>query len=164
MSMIGYFIRVTHEEPDSYLQEPDLIERRIDDPVFLQSAQHLDLEKSWDGIFFLLTGEGYGQSDHPLASVFCSGQYIDEEQDLGYGPGQYLLPEQVVDLTRQIAVFTPDFLLSRYHPEQMKALQIYPDIWEEEDAADYLFVYFAKLVRFFNEASSNGEAIVTFIA
>ena len=63
-----------------------------------------------------------------------------------------------------MAVYTPDFLLSRYHPEQMKALQIYPDIWEEEDAADYLFVYFAKLVRFFNEASSNGEAIVTFIA
>lgn len=67
----------------------------------------IDIDKTWDGIIFLLTGHGIASAASPLVRVLFSGQLIDEEQDLGYGPTHYLTPEEVVELSNEISTITP---------------------------------------------------------
>src|SRR6478609_11842389 len=104
MSMIGHLLRVTKPELDEYLKDSSLLESSIyDEETDEENPNLVDLDKSWDGILFLLTGQNVVNTDHPLAKVLFSGQLIDEEQDLGYGPAHYLTPEQVKDLNSQIS-------------------------------------------------------------
>ncbi len=45
----------------------------------------------------------------------------------------------------------------------MTELDIYPTIWDEADAVDYLLEHFKIVKEVYAEASKNGEAIITFI-
>jgi Domain of unknown function (DUF1877) len=98
-----------------------------------------------------------------LAKVLFSGQIIDEEQDLGYGPRQYLTPEQVKGLNEQISKISIEELAKRYDPKKMTELEVYPNIWENEDVVNYLTEYFQTIKEVYAEASKNEEAIITFI-
>jgi hypothetical protein len=103
-------------------------------------------------------------ADHPLVQVLFSGQIIDEEQDLGYGPAHYLIPEQVADLNSQISTITVADLKLKYDPKRMTELEVYPTIWDEgDDAFDYLNEYFGTVKQVYADAAKNGEAIITFI-
>ncbi len=117
------------------------------------------------GLFFLLTGQGLDDSDHPLLKVLFSGQTIDEDQDMGYGPAHYLTPDQVADLNNQIEKITIEDLKQRYDPRKMMELQVYPTIWEDEgeEAFDYLSEYFVTVQQVYSDATKNGEAIITFL-
>jgi hypothetical protein len=164
MGMIGNLLRVTKNELDNYLNDSSLLEKNI----YREDTENLklvDIEKAWDGIIFLLTGNGISVSfDEPLAKVLFSGQLIDENQNLGYGPAHYLTPEQVVDLNAQVAKITIADLKQKFDPQRMMEEDIYPEIWDEgEEAFDYLSVYFLSLQKVYSDAAKNGEAIVTFI-
>ena len=88
MSMIGNFLRVTKTQLEDYLKDSTLLETRIyDEESDDEDPNLVDIDKSWEGILFLLTGQNLETIDHPLAKVLFSGQIIDEDQDLGYGPG-----------------------------------------------------------------------------
>jgi hypothetical protein len=96
--------------------------------------------------------------------VLFSGQFIDELQDMGYGPAHYSTPEQVADLNRQIATITVADLKSKYDPKKMAELEVYPSMWDEGDEAfDYLSEYFKTVQEVFAAAAKNGEAIITFL-
>jgi len=41
-----------------------------------------------------------------MGRVWFSGQNIDENMDLGYGPAEYLTPEQVKELNAQLSNIT----------------------------------------------------------
>jgi len=165
MSMIGNLLRVTKAELDDYLKDSSLLESSIyDEETDDENPNLVDIDKSWDGIVFLLTGQGIANADHPLLRVLFSGQIIDEDQDLGYGPAQYLTPEQVADLNSQIAKITVADLKQKYDPKKMTELEVYPTIWEEGDEAfDYLSGYFTIVQQVYSEATKNGEGIITFL-
>ena len=98
MGMIGYLLRVKPSELDAILNNSALLEEKIATAITDQSAELSDLDKSWEAIYFLLTGNGIsaiGEAEPPLAWTLFSGQEIDPEQDLGYGPGFYTTVEQV---------------------------------------------------------------------
>jgi len=163
MSMCGNLLRVTVSELESYLRDSSLLEDRIYDDEN-EDPQLVDIDKSWAGILFLLTGQGLENLDHKLARVFFSGQVIDEQQDLGYGPGHYLNPEQVAEVHDEIARMSRDDLKNQFDPVKMNELDIYPSIWEEGDVAfDYLANYFSILQEVFATATRNREAIITFL-
>lgn len=166
MGMIGNLLRATGTQLDEYLKDSSLLESSIyDEGTDEENPNLTDIDKAWDGIIFLLTGQGLANADHPLLSVLFSGQVIDEEQDLGYGPAHYLTPEQVVDLNNQISKITVEDLKKKYDPKRMEELEVYPSIWEEEgdDAFDYLSEYFEVVQEVYAEAAKNGEAIITFV-
>lgn len=130
MSMIGNLFRVTKSELEDYLNNSSLLEDRLYGENEEPDYQNLDdIDKAWDGILFLLTGDGISNIHHPLAKVLFSGQLIDENQDLGYGPAHYLKPEQVIDLNNQISKITVNDLKLKFNPEKMTELGIYPKIW-----------------------------------
>lgn len=165
MGMVGNFLRVTNEELEEYLNDSSKLDERLDQEYGNEESKVVDIDKSWEGILFLLTGQNCENLEHPLSKVLFSGQIIDEDQDLGYGPGNYLRPEQVKKLYSELAILSTVDLKSRYDPAKMDALNIYPTGWIEngDDLFDYLMEYFEVVKEVYSKASANSEAIVTFI-
>lgn len=162
MSMIGNLLRVTKSELEDYLEDSSLLEGKIYDEAAHENL--FDIDKSWDGIIFLLTGQSLANAQHNLVRVLFSGQIIDEEQDLGYGPAHYLTAEQVVELNNEISVITIADLKEKFNPQKMIELEVYPTIWDEgDDAFDYVVDGFLTVQNVFANATKNGEAIITFL-
>jgi hypothetical protein len=154
---------VTKSELEYYLKDSSLLEDKIYDDE-TENENLVDFDKSWDGIIFLLTGESFATTEHNLARVLFSGQFIDEEQDLGYGPAHYLTPEQVEALNNEISTITITDLKQKFNPQKMTELGVYPTIWDEgEDAFDYIADGFSTVQTIFADATKNREAIITFL-
>jgi Domain of unknown function (DUF1877) len=163
MSMIGNLLRVTRSELEDYLSDSSLLEDKIYDDE-TENENLVDIDKSWEGIIFLLTGQSIATAEHNLVRVLFSGQVIDEEQDLGYGPAHYLTPEQVAQLNSEISAITTADLRQKFNPEKMNELEIYPSIWDEGDGAfEYIADGFLTVQNVFADATKNGEAIITFL-
>ncbi len=163
MSMIGNLLRVTQAELNEYLNNSSLLESRIYNDE-TDDSNLVDIDKAWEGIIFLLTGQCLADADHPLLAVLFSGQVIDNDQDLGYGPAHYVTPEQTVELNSQISQITVADLKQRFDPERMIELGIYPEIWDDSpETFEYLKEYFNIVQQVYREASSKNEAIVSFI-
>lgn len=164
MSMIGNLLRVTKTELEDYLKDSTLLENKIyNDESDVEDSNLVDIDKSWDGIIFLLTGQNFDNSNHELTKILFSGQIIDEEQDLGYGPAQYLTPEQVKDLNEKISNITKEDLRKKYDAKKMIELEVYPNVWENEEEVEYLIEYFETVQEVYATASKNNEGIITFI-
>jgi len=163
MGMISMLLRVSDAELQTYLADSSQLETRI----YQESGTGrtlVDIDKTWDGIVFLLTGAGLSEAAHPLARVLFSGQLIDAEQDLGYGPAHFLRPEEVAELQPQLAAITVAELRQRFDPAKMTELGVYPNIWDEgEEAFDYVAGGFATVQEHYAEAAQRGEGMVTFL-
>jgi hypothetical protein len=161
--MIGNLLRVSKTELEDYLKDSSLLEDKIyDDETVNENL--VDIDKSWDGIIFLLTGQSLATAEHNLVRVLFSGQLIDEEQDLGYGPAHYLTPEQVAELNNEISKITIADLKQKFNPKKMTEQEVYPTIWDEgDDAFDYIADGFSTLQNVFADATKNGDAIITFL-
>lgn len=162
MSMIGNLLRVTNQELDDYLNDCTLLEDRIYNST-TDDNNLLDIDKSWDGIHFLLTGNNLEDTSHPLSKFLFSGQVINEEQDLGYGPAQYLTSEQVKEVNDLLVKISVDDLRKKYNPSKMSELEIYPNSWQDEDEIEYLLHHYLKVQEIYALAAKNQEAIITFI-
>ncbi len=85
MGMIANFLRVSESELNDYLKDSSLLEDNIYSDE--ENSNLADIDKSWGGILFLLTGQGLEELEHPLSRILFSGELIDEDQDFGYGHG-----------------------------------------------------------------------------
>ena len=154
---------MTSSELEEYLQDSSLLENRVYDDEAEEDPNLVDIDKSWEGILFLLTGQNLENSSHPLARILFSGQFIDDDQDLGYGPAQYLTSDQVKEVNAELSKITIDEISRNYNPKKMSELKIYPNIWDEEDNLEYLTDYFKTVQEVYLEAARNNEAIITFL-
>jgi hypothetical protein len=155
-------LRVSPTQLETYKNDPPLLQTRMqgdaeEDPALL------DMDKAWEGVLFLLTGAGLRKNTHPLSKVFFSERVVNENLDMGYGPPEYLLPEEVKALYTEISGLTPAALEERFDAEKMIALHIYPGIWQEEGVVYYLLAFFGELQALFAKAAEQDEVIVTVI-
>ncbi|WP_312075108.1 YfbM family protein [Chryseobacterium sp.] len=163
MGMIGNLLRVTESELEEYLKNSSLLENETYNEEAI-NENLTDIDKAWEGIIFLLTGEGLASSEHPLTKVLFSGQLIDEEQDVGYGPAHFLRPNEVIMLNDELSKITIENLRERFDPKKMTEEGIYPEIWDEgNDAFDYLAEEFKAVQKTFVDAAKHNQAIITFI-
>lgn len=164
MGMIGNLLRVTNTELEAYLEDSSLLEGKLYADEINEDEKFADIDKTWDGIIFLLTGQSLDTAEHHLTRILFSGQIIDEDQDLGLGPAHYLNSEEVFELNNEISKITIEGLKQNFNPEKMNELDIYPSIWNEgDDAFDYLVEGFLSVQHIFAEAAKNKEAMITFI-
>jgi hypothetical protein len=162
--MKGKLLRVPSSLLEEYMDDSSLLKERIqavnNDPALLE------LDKSWEGLFYLLTGfsiDKHQSAKPPLSWVILSHQIIDEEQDLGNGPAHYLTPSQVQLVSDALSSVSEEDLRLKYDSATMMQLAVYPQIWNEEDALPYLVDYFNKLKPFYEKAANQGEAIISYI-
>ncbi len=164
MGMIANLFRVNNETLQNYLADSSLLEERIYDEAIEDDTDFLDLDKSWDGIIFLLTGQSILGIEDEIQTVFFSGQLIDEEQDLGYGPAHYLIPKEVKQINEQIKTISAEELRIKYNPKQMEELEIYPEVWDDdEETINYLLDNFELVQHFYAEAAEKDMAIISFL-
>jgi hypothetical protein len=130
--------------------------------ISAKSDTSLYLDKSWDGISYLLTGKHFDTTTL-VGQAILGGTEIGE--DMGYGPMRVLTPEQVKAISAALNDITPDMLSKRYDPAKMDREQIYPNIWtrEKEDGLKFLLDNYAALQRFYKRAADGDLAIVLLI-
>ncbi|WP_282081990.1 YfbM family protein [Aquimarina algiphila] len=163
--MIGNIVRVSQNELNTFLENSELFENKIYSEENYDAEWNLDLDKSWEGIQYLLTGKGMAELEEPniLTRAFFSFQILDEEQDLGYGPAQYLTSEQVTETNSELQKLDIDKLKNKVSGTDMIEKGIYPEIWTESEALEFLFDNFKDFLDFYKKASENNEAILSFI-
>ena len=166
MGMIGNLFRVTTKDLQEILKDSSLLEAKVYSEDSDNANDLLDLDKSWEGIFYLLTGHGIAEIEAakpPLSWTLFSGQIIDEEQDMGYGPAHYISSDQVQQLNKELDKVTIDELRQKYNGKQMDEAGLYPQVWAEAESLDYIIDYFGQLKEFYKTAEKENKAVITFI-
>ena len=172
MGMTACLIRIPSAKLEDYLTDSEHLENDIHQ-LFEQTYEEgevphvLDLDKSWDGIIFLLCGKGLFDTNladqSSLSRTILSGNLIDEEQDLGYGPAHYLTAEETASFAQRLNAITPEDLCRNFIPENMEG--VYPDFWQDEGvtALEYLLYHFQQMQKFYACAAREKQAVIGFI-
>jgi hypothetical protein len=126
MSMNGHLLLVSDDDIAALAAEPwevhGLIQRRVHKAA--EPVDHVDLDKNWHALHFLLTGTAW-EGEPPLDVLVRGGEDVGEE-DVGYGPARLLHPAPVTDLHRALDGLPFERLLERFDGVEMDALEIYP--------------------------------------
>lgn len=171
MSTIANYTRITPEELAELQANPETTrdflfpegeDADLDDETYFDDERNLDIDKAWHGIHFLLTGSVW-EGDPPLMNAVLGGIELGDE-DVGYGPARFLTQGEVLETAEALSQISEADLRSRYDASAMAKADIYPSIWKEDAGSlDYLMEYYVELVRFFKEASANGEAMLLYL-
>jgi hypothetical protein len=105
-----------------------------------------DLEKSWHGIHYLLTGTAW-EGDPPLNFLLAGGHELDIET--GIAPPRAYRPAETRAIGAALAQVDEGELRRRFAPAEMMRLEIYPEIWDrspdEDDTLGYLMEHLGRL-------------------
>lgn len=168
MGMTQSYLRVDNETLNNFIADS----RRLEDIAFKQnnidSENFLYLDKAWEGIFFLITGQSLAEAveeEALLLGILMGPTEIDPDLDMGYGPATYSTAEQTKEIYSAIKDLTKEELSANYNPNKMIEEGIYPDIWkDDENALEYLLDYFDDLKIFYKKAAENGDAMVMYLS
>lgn len=156
---IGYFLAVKPEQGDELLHDPgsvaDFLDTAVDDQDEL-GADFLDVDKSWHGIHFLLTGAATG-GDAPLAWAVMA------RTEIGEGRARLLAPDDVVAVSKALAPITADKLKRKCDWSGMNEGEIYPQDWTAGDE-DYIADNFTALKKLYESAARRRMAVVQWIS
>ncbi len=122
----------------------------------------IDLDKSWHGIHWLLTG-ATGEVGAVLGQVIFGGEEFGEDE--GYGPPRSLEPTKVAEVSEALEAVSDDDLRGRFDAAAMSEAGVYPDIWDEPDVLeDYLLPNVQILRDFYTFAAENQRYVVQSLA
>ena len=124
-----------------------------------------DLDMAWHGIHYLLTGTAW-EGPEPLNFLVCGGKEVGDI-DVGYGPARVIGSDEVKRILDAVGAIDEDKLRQRFNPEEMKSLEIYPDIWDRDPADDdtlgYCIENFQHLRQFLSDAAGNSMGVALYI-
>ena len=125
-----------------------------------------DLDKSWHGIHYLLTGTA-DESGTPLEFLVAGGTSVGDE-DVGYGPPRVFTSAETRAIAGALAAVTDEDLRSRFAPEAMMRAEIYPEIWDrdpkDDDTLGYLMEYLAILREAMTTVTSRGHGLLVVLS
>lgn len=159
--MIGNFKQISssqlEELKNGSSNMEDLIYPDTDEPL----KEHLDVEKAWHGIHFLLTGEVLDKKGI-LGNVIMGGNEIGE--DFGYGPARYLNPLEVKETSDALALIQESDLKTKFNPSEFTQKEIYPFSAEcSIEDLEYILSHFRKLKEFYKNCAENGKAMLIYL-
>jgi hypothetical protein len=166
MGMIGNYLRVTKDELQSYLSDSNLLNNRIYDHENQNDKNLIDVDKSWEGLFFLLTGKSlatFEEASTPLLWILIPPQEIDSDQDMGYGPATYTTIEQTKELNNALNTISIDEIRDKYNGNLMMEMGIYPEAWDNDESLEYLVESFNTVKDFYNKAAADNQAVIIFL-
>lgn len=180
MGMIQFFFRLPLNKLNELLTEPEKIhnlrkEIRDNRKKYIEEGRLINIEKSWHGIHYLLNGNAWGgagsyagsiEGGTPPACWVIFGDKSIGDEDLGYGPAKYLLPDQVKKVDEFLNSITQEDLYNKFNPKLFNENKIYPRIWEREEengTIGFLIEYFSVLVKFYKNVAMVNDCIVSFI-
>ena len=160
MSMIGNYLRVSAEQLEHLRCASSEVMGVLcpdgDHPV----GTHLDIDKSWHAIQFLLTGEPW-EGAPPFQNAVMGGTELSDE-DVGYGPARFLSPEEVQAVSTALATVSGEQLWSRFDEDAFAKAEIYPQGWSS-DGKEYVVRYYEALRAFFFDAAHSRDAMIIYL-
>jgi hypothetical protein len=137
------------------------------EPPRTQARGELDLDKAWQGLHFLFTGTAE-EGDEPACLLLRGGEDVGDDE-IGNGIPRVLRPEQVEQFATFLSQRTAEELSQRYDPERMRALEIYPEVWDDAQnapgtALNYLLGSFEELRDFVRTAAAERDALVILVS
>jgi hypothetical protein len=162
MSMIGNLLAVSAEQLAAIVQQPSLVEALVYPEDGAEKANHLDIDKSWHAIHYMLNGDAW-EGEEPFFLVVLGGEEIGE--DVGYGPARYLKPDQVKAVASALSSLDLQDFSHRFDPSAMDAAEIYPQSWGEggSEEREYLLDYFKQLSSFYQSAAQRNDAVLLYL-
>lgn len=163
MGMVLIGRRLSADDLRAVVDDPAVINALVYGDLQDEDAEmpepDLDLDKSWHGIHYLLSGTAWEVTDGAGVAIL-GGKPIGT--DNGYGPARLLSAETVSTVATALEAVDIGRLRARYDPAAMTAARIYPEIWADDpDAFDsYLVPNVAQLRRFYRTAADNGQAVL----
>jgi hypothetical protein len=166
MAVRAYFVAVSTDTLARLRNEPETLLEFLypNDGQDEPPPNCVDLDKAWQGIHYLLTGEAEGGAE-PLSLAVFGGEVFGPD-DVGWEAARFLTPEQVVVVSGALSGLTREDLLSRFNPKDMAAKDIYPErMWGGggKGAFGYLMENYPTLVAFYRDAAARGDAVIQWL-
>ena len=166
MGMCGELYRVPAARLKEMLADPRQVSEEIypdDDGLYAsrRAGRGLDIDKSWDGIHFLVRALVRGGRIPWIDPVpwYAPPEGSETGATNHYGPIAFHAPEAVAKTAAALAGVTRQALESAYDPAAMMEDNIYPQTWDRPGEFEYLWEHFRALVEFYKEAETTDPAI-----
>ena len=164
MGMVLSIVQFPASKLEAYIENPQKFEDDLESLENDKNDQPVYLDKSWEAVHFILTGNKIGNGGPPLSWAVYGEQFFDEEQDLGMGPASYLSSDQVKEINSILDGLDESFLKEKYNPEKMDQIGIYPRFWRQDSTLiDYVSDNFEKLKSFYSDAAAKGNAVASYL-
>ena len=167
MSMICYLVRVPEGLLELFRKKSSLFVSYLGSEDIDKKGYRLDLDKSWDALNYLLTGhtlDTIEEAEPPLSDIIFSGQILDDDQDMGYGPAQFLQPQQVKIIYRALTGIAVSDIREKYDAGVMNEKNVYPASWKDNtEDKNYITDSFEDLKAFYEDAAAEGQAVISYL-
>jgi len=165
MGMYAGYYRISDAELEQLRQlEERALLKRVEELTEDETAETCDLDKMWDALHFVLTGDTLSDAaDHdPLSEAVCGSVFLARQIHVGGIPSN-----RVKEIAQ--ALHEVDFAarLAALQMSDFAAAEIYPNIWdrpeEKDDIRAELQECFADLQAFYDNAAEQGNAVLVMI-
>jgi len=127
------------------------------------AANELNIDKAWQAIHYLLTGQAEG-GDPPLADVIFGGIELPDRHNYTEGsPLRVLSSTEVRTIADELAAIPPDRLLARGTISDMAQQNIYSVSDDEPAEQDYIAHYYGLLRDFYLDAARKSYGLLLYI-
>lgn len=153
----------TDEEIDEWGEGYEAYANIADSDGMRSSDRFLSIDKDWNAIHALLTGDMGSISEiqavqTPLGNVVAGG--TETPFEAGHGEVRFLTPDEVRGVADALKGISLDDLRARFDPIALNKAKIYPRGCWDNEALEPLLFNFRQLVGFFREAAQRGEVIL----
>ena len=165
MSMMGNFRALPDDELRKLFANPEGVEQLLYASFFGGSSNghdELEIDKSWHGLHFLLTGSAE-EGSPPLNFILAGGEEVGD--DLGYGPARAFRSNEVLVVDAALEPLTAQELRGRFDAERMTELQIYPFGWSDDPDGEleYLLEFYGELRAFVRRTAGCGHGLLVYL-
>ena len=163
MGMCAVYQEVKEEDLKKLLESDDFFED-IEELEEKDGTDLCDIDKMWNALYFLLTGELYSSKDNLLDELIFGSENINEESE---EVARYIPKEKVIEISKKINEINFQDWLKNFDMNKFKENEIYPDIWdyteEKEEIMKELSEHFENLKKFYNKVAENKNIVVVTI-
>ena len=161
--ILGWLLRltpITIEEVDPHAVAPE-------GAGLVEPESHLDLDKAWQPLHFLLTGTAW-EGEEPGCYLVRGGEELVEDDELGYSSIRALTPHQVSRFDEFLGNLSHETLHRRFDHKRMVALDIYakprdPEKAGAHDEVVHLLEAFDALQSFVAVTVKEGDGVIVYL-
>ena len=138
---------------------------RLAQRVLYGAEGAVDLDKSWDGLLWLISEERRKRKHMLPDPELLETQALMPVEHLDGASRRvgYATPDRVTEISKALDKIDPETLRAHYQPRAMRKASVYPNIWDEPDSFDYLADYFATLRNTYRKAAAAGDYVLVAI-
>ena len=164
--LAGWLLRLTPIRV--YEVDPDAVAPKREQAD--ASERHLDLDKGWHPLHFLLTGTAWEGAEPECYLVRGGEEFVDrlDSDDTGYSSIRALTVSDVRRFAASLNTVSADTLRQRFDVQKMIDLDIYPKPRTKQSSSregelEHLVELFEHLRTFVEQSARDGQALIVYV-